>query len=269
MKKLFILMGLAAAACSGGAKDSVSLSARLGASGGAGLPAADSGVEAASGIGLSRVRVSVRRLRLEREDRTAEVEIAEGPLLLDVNGPALGGALVDLVTANVPPGTYDELKLDIHALQSAPSAAFDDLVRRGASVLIEGTVDGQPFTFASGLEAEIEHEGRFDLGSASANITLNIDGSTWFKAADGSRLNPLDAGARDAIVANIRASFSAFEDDDEDGVDDRGHHDGGDDRGRADGGEDHHDGGDDHGEHDGGDDHGGGDGGSDDGSGHH
>jgi hypothetical protein len=161
--------------------------------------------------------------------------------------------LVELVNANVPPGTYDKLKLDVHAVELAPSAAFDDLVRRGASVLVEGTVDGQPFTFATRLEAELEHEGSFELGGAAANITLNIDASQWFKAADGSRLNPLDAGARDAIVANIRASFSAFEDDDEDGADDRGHHDGGDD----------------HGEHDGGDDHGEHDGGSDDGSGHH
>jgi hypothetical protein len=252
MKRIFILMGLAAVACSGGAKDSVSLSARLGASGDS-LPAADGGVQAAGGIELKRVRISVRRLRLEREDRTAEVEISKGPLLLDVSGPALGGALVELVRANVPPGVYDKLKLDIEALESAPSAAFDDLVRRGASILIEGTADGQPFTFASGLEAELEHEGRFELGGAAANITLSIDASKWFKAADGSRLNPGDAGARDAIVANVRASFSAFEDDDEDGLDDRGHHDGGDD----------------HGEHDGGDDHGGADGGSDDGSGHH
>ena len=251
MRKLFILMGLAAAACGGGAKDSVRLSARLGASGGDRLPAADGGVQAASGIELKRVRVSVRRLRLEREDRTAEVKISEGPLLLDVNGPALGGALVELVTAKVPAGTYDKLKLEIEALESAPSAAFDDLVRRGASVLIEGTVDGQQFTFASGLEAELEHEGRFELGGAAANITLSIDASKWFKATDGSRLSPLDAGAREAIVANIRASFSIFEDDDEDGIEDRDHHDGGDDH--HDGGDDHHDGGDDH--HDGGSGH--------------
>jgi len=238
MKRLFILMGLVAVACSGGAKDSVSLSARLGASEGETLPAADGGVQAASGIELTRVRVSVRRLRLESEDRTAEVKISEGPLLLDVNGPALGGALVELVTANVPPGTYDKLKLDIHAVEAAPSAAFDDLVRRSASVLVEGTVDGQPFTFATRLEAELEHEGRFELGGAAANITLSIDASQWFKSDNGSRLNPLDAGAGDVIVANIRASFRAFEDDDEDGLDDRGHDDGGDDHGEHDGG--HH-----------------------------
>jgi hypothetical protein len=254
MKKLFVLIGLAAAGCTGGARDSMTLSARLGASGGQPLPATGSGVQAASGIELSRVRIAVRRLRLERNDDATEVKITEGPLLLDVNGSALGGALIVLVTANVRPGIYDKLKLDIHPVVTSPSAAFDDLVRRGTSVLVEGTVDGQPFTFAAGLEAELEHEGRFQLGGAATNITLDIDASKWFQAADGSRLSPLDPAARDAILANIRASVTAFDHDDEDGIEDEREDDGGDDRGE-------HDGGDDRGAHDGGD-HGGGDGGS-------
>jgi hypothetical protein len=246
MKKFLILMGVAAVACSGGAKDSVTLSARLGASGGQALPSSDGGVQAATGIELSRVRISVRRLRLERKEDANEVKISEGPLLLDVNGPALGGALIQLVTANVPSGTYDKLKLDIHAMETSPSAAFDDLVRRKASLLVEGNLDGQAFTFAAALEAELEHEGQFQVGGAAANITLDIDASRWFRAADGSRLSPLDPAARESILANIRASFRAFEDDDEDGVDDE---------------REHQDGGDDHSEHDGGDDHGGQDGG--------
>jgi hypothetical protein len=155
----------------------------------------------------------------------------------------LRGALVALVTAHVPPGTYDKLELDVHAVETSPSVAFDDLVERGASVLVEGSVDGKPFTFASGLEIELEQEGQFQLGAAAANITLDLDAATWFRAADGSRLNPLDPAAREAILANIRASFRAFEDDDQDGIEDE---------------REHRDAGDDHG-----------DGGSDDGSGHH
>lgn len=254
MKKTLMLMGLAAVACAGGAKDSVTLSARLGSAGGQPLPTAGGAAEVASGIELTRARIAVRRLRVERRDAGTEVEISQGPLLLDAKGDALGGALLELVTGNVPAGTYDKLKVDIHRAETAPSPAFDDLVKKGASILLEGTVDGQPFTFASALEAELEHEGQFELGTTASNITLGIDASRWFKAADGSRLDPRESSARQAIEANIGASFSAFEDDDEDGADDRGHHDGGDDGSS----------------HDAGDDHGGGsDGGSDDGSGHH
>lgn len=247
MKKLMMLLGLAAAACSGGAKDSVTLSARLATAGGQPLPVADGAAQVASGIELTRARIAVRRLRVEREGSGEEVEISQGPLLLDVSGDALSGALLELVTANVPAGTYDKLKLDIHRVESAKAGAFDDLVKQGASILLEGTVDGQPFTFASALEAELEHEGQFELGTASSNITLGIDPSKWFQAADGSRLDPREGKAHAAIEANLRASFSAFEDDDEDGIEDHG---GGGDRGQ------------DGGSHDAGD------GGSDDGSGH-
>ena len=255
MKKIIVLMAVAATACSGGAKDSLTLSARVGTATGAPLPATGSGVEVASGIELTRVRIAIRRLRVEREHAAVEVEISQGPLLLDVSGDALSGALSELVTGNVPAGTYDELKIDIHRVESAPAGPFDDLVKRGASILLEGTVDSQPFTFASALEAEIEHEGQFEVGGTTSNITLNIDASTWFKAADGSRLDPRDPAAQRAIEANIAASINAFEDDDEDGAEDHGEHDGGDDRGHQDGGDDH-----------GGD---GGGGGSDDGGGHH
>jgi hypothetical protein len=242
MRKLLILAGFAAAACTGGAKDKVTLSARLGAPNGQALATANGAAEVASGIEVSRVRVVIRHLRLEREDDKTETKISEGPLLLDVKGTDLGGALVQLVTTNVPAGTYDKLKLDIHVIDSAPSPDFKDLVDRGVSVLIEGKVDTQPFTFAAALEAELEHEGRFQLGGPANNITLNIDASKWFTAGDGSRLSPADAAAREAILANIRGSFSAFEDDNEDGEEDDGeHHDAGDDDHR-DGGQ-HHDGG--------------------------
>jgi len=262
MKKALVLFGLAAVACSPGAKDGMTLSARIATSDGQPLPADGGSAQAATGIELTRVRIAVRRLRLERRSDSFEVKIAEGPLLLDASGDKLAGALVQLVTSNVPAGTYDKLKIDIHRVDSAPAGAFDDLVQRGLSVLLEGTIDGQAFTFASALEAELEHEGRFEVGADVSNITLNVDASKWFLAADGSRLNPSDPANRAAIEANIRASFRAFEDDDEDGEEDH------DDRDAGDDDHGHHDGGDDHGDggHDGGDDHGG-DGGSGDGGG--
>jgi hypothetical protein len=244
MKKRLVLLGLAAVACSPGAKDGTTLSARFATSDGQPLPADGGTAQAANGIELTRVRIAVRRLRLERRSDSFEAKIAEGPLLLDASGDKLAGALLELVTSNVPAGTYDELKIDIHRLESAPASAFDDLVQRGVSMLLQGTIDGQGFTLASALEAELEHEGRFEVGANVSNITLNVDASKWFLAADGSRLDPRDAANRAAIEANIRSSFRAFEDDDEDGEEDRDRRDGGDDDGR--------DGGDDHGHHDGG-----------------
>jgi len=257
MKKLLLFFGLAAVACSPAAKDGTTLSARLATSDGQPLPADGGSAQAANGVELTRMRIAVRRLRLERRSDSFEARIAEGPLLLDASGDKLAGALLELVTSNVPAGTYDELKIDIHRVDSAPAGAFDDLVQRGVSVLLEGTVDGQTFTFASALEAELEQEGPFEVGTTASNITLSIDASKWFLAAGGSRLDPRDPANRAAIEANIRASFRAFEDDDEDGEEDHDDRDAGDDdHSRHDGGDDHGDAGtpdagDDHG-HDGG-----------------
>ena len=248
MRQRVILAALVAVAACGpgsdGSNNAVTLSARLGSS--AGTP----GPVQASGIELSRVRASIRSLRVERKDSKTDVEMSAGPLLLDVKGDALAGSLLHLVQAGVPAGTYDELKLQVHRLTVAPSADFDDLIHRGASLLLEGTIDGQPFTFSSALEAELEHAGEFELGATATNITINLDPSVWFSAADGSRLDPRAEANRAAIEDNIRRSFTAFEDDDKDGFDDHGHRDGA----RPDGGVDdpaHHDGGDD-GQHDGG-----------------
>jgi hypothetical protein len=241
MKKLAVVLALAGAACTSTAKDSVTLSARVATAGG--QTAADGGTVVPA-VELTRVRIAVRRLRVDRRDTGTEVKISEGPLLVDASGTALAGALLQVVSGAVPPGTYDKLKVDIHPVTTAPAGAFDDLVKGGYSVLVEGKAGGQAFTFASAMEAELEHEGRFDIGGKATNITLNVDASKWFVAADGTLLVPVDASKQAAIETNIRSSFSAFEDDDEDGVED--HHGDGDQDGGPDDGEKEH------GEHDGG-----------------
>jgi hypothetical protein len=235
--RICFAMCLAVAACGGSqTKDAVTVSGRLSASGGQPLASGTAGAQVADGITLSRARIAVRDLRVESKAGNMEVKLSEGPLLLDVEGDSLSGALLQLATANVPAGTYDKLKIQVHRVQAPAAAVFDDLVKQDASVLLEGEIDGQAFTFASSLEAEVEHEGSFTLGDAGSNITLDLDASTWFTAADGSRLDPRDPAARSVIEGNIRASFGAFEDDNHDGMDDQG-----DDHGHdaADAGDDH------------------------------
>ncbi|HEY6911146.1 MAG TPA: hypothetical protein VI356_17340 [Myxococcales bacterium] len=236
--RILFAMCLALAACGGqsGQKDAVTVSGRLSASGGQPLASGSAGAQVADGITLSRARIAVRDLRVESKSANMEVKLSEGPLLIDAAGASLSGALLQLATANVPAGTYDKLKIQVHRAQAPAPASFDDLVKQNASVLLEGQIDGKDFTFASSLEAEVEHEGSFTLGDAASNITLDLDASKWFTAADGSRLDPRDASARSAIEDNIRASFGAFEDDNHDGKDDQG-----DDHGHdaADAGDDH------------------------------
>lgn len=242
IKKIAASVALAlAAACGGGS--GVGVSVRV-------APAtSDAAATASQGIQLERARVSLRRLRVESAARGEDHSLASGPILIDAAGGDLAGAVQKLLSADVPAGSYRKLKLDVHrpgAGDAIGVPGLADLAKQGASVILDGTIDGAKFSFASSLEAELEIETAFTVGDGASNLTLAIDTSKWFAAADGSRLDPRDASARLAIESNIRASLKAFEDDDEDGADDHGGH-GGDDGP-----------GDDHGGH-----------GGDDGPGHH
>ncbi|MFL5389994.1 MAG: hypothetical protein ACJ79C_14790 [Myxococcales bacterium] len=263
------LVALAAACSSGVTNSSLSLSARAGsATTGATDPAA-------TGVSISRIRIALRDLELRSRDGKNRAEIALGPVIVDLGAADVTSASVQKVLdSSVPAGTYDKIKLKIHRLQSAADVSgADDLVKAGASILIDGTFDGTAFQFATALEAEQELEGKFVIDGQSQNITINFDPSAWFVSGTAT-LDPSDPANKLAIEANIRASLAAFQDDDEvghenhHGDDDAATHDAGDDNGNDAAG---HDAGDDHGGATAGtgttDDHGGH--GNDDGSGHH
>jgi hypothetical protein len=263
------LVALAAACSSGGGTNpSLSVSARSGAL----STAATTTVPSATGVSLTRIRVALRDLELRSRDGKSRAEIALGPVVVDLGAADLSSASVQKVLdSTVPAGTYDKIKLKIHRLQSADNVpGADDLVKAGASILIDGTFNGTAFQFATSLEAEQELEGKFVIDGQSQNITIDFDSSAWFTSGT-TVLDPSDPANKLAIEANIRASLNAFQDDDgighenHHGDDDAANHDAGDDKGN--------DAGDDKGGAAAGagtgtaDDHGGH--GNDDGSGHH
>jgi hypothetical protein len=209
---------------------------------------------------VDRIRMSVAAIKLEGPSADAgQVEVNEGPFLVDLSGPALAGSLQQVFDADVPAGTWREFSVNL-----APAAVGGELAAQGASIIVDGTFNGAAFSFSSKLNATEKKEGSFSVGADTGNITLSFDSSGWFGTA-AAPLDPTVAANAAAIEANIAASLNAFRDDDHNGHDDdsadAGH--GGDDR--ADGGDDRGhddagvaDGGDDHGHDDGGDDHGGG-----------
>jgi hypothetical protein len=247
-RTVFLAAALLAAACSSGAKNSsLSLSARNATTAGQPASTADATV-------LTRARIALQKIELRSRTDDMRAEIAVGPIVLDLGAADLDGKVHRVLDSTVPAGTYDEIEFEIHPLERPTTAAgADDLVKQHASAIIEGTFNGQPFTFVSALEAEQELEGTFVVTDSSSNVTFDVDTSSWF-VKDGVRLDPSDPANRAAIEDNLRRSINAFQDDDE-----LGH--------------ENHDVDDDHGDdHDGGNSGPGGgddDGGGDDGSGHH
>jgi hypothetical protein len=230
-------MVMLAVGCSSGA--SVSLSARGGPSTSSAASANPNALTLANGIVVDRVRVVISDVKLETASAAAtldvdagltatssdaevegEDEIHTGPVLLDLSGAALTGSVQQVTEASLTPGTYSEIRFKIHKVLAAEStdAGLKAMSDAGASIIVDGTIDGAAFSFVSSLEAQQKSEGSFNL-TADNNLTLNVDETNWFGSAT-SRLDPRDEANRSQIENNIKASFRAFRDNDRDGHDD-------------------------------------------------
>ena len=145
-------------------------------------------------------------------------ELDHAAMIIDL--PVTAG-LNTALTVTVAAGTYAALDAELQASEQsiAGHPEFD-----GRSVRVEGTYNGTPFIFTSNAHANFEMSFKppVVVTTTSRNITINIDISKWFLTAGGAAIDPATAnagGANEALVkANIRASFSAFDDDNESGV---------------------------------------------------
>ena len=187
---------------------------------------------------LDKVEIVLREIELELaetegcssdvdDDSCEEFEV--GPVLLDL---PLNGAVEQEMAIQVPAGRYDELEFEIHKVSNDDPedaqfrADYPDMV--GKSIRVQGTFNGQPFTYETDLDVEQE----FDLvpplevtdSSGTTNVTVLIDVSQWFVDGSGNLLNPQTGnkgGDNEGVIKeNIKQSVEAFEDDDHDGEDD-------------------------------------------------
>ena len=185
-------------------------------------------------------------------------EFETGPMLVDL---PLGGAIAQVLSVDVTPGTYNEVEFKVHPVRGGDADAVAFLAAHpeftDVSIRAEGTFNGVPFTFLTRMAAHQEQDLDPALviaeGAGPVNVTLSVDHGTWFAGPDSSLVDPSSANAggenQFLVEHNIRRSFHAFEDRDHDGWDD--HH------GDPDGG--HHGDGDGDGHHGGGGHGGGGD----------
>jgi hypothetical protein len=194
---------------------------------------------------IDRVQLVFREVELENETHQSAcetgsssdgdcAEIELGPFLVDL--PLGVGGAARTVTANVPAGTYDEVKFKIRApdddtdADAAFVAQHPDFAH--TSIKVEGSFNGTPFTFVSDLEAELKLDLNPPLvvdGTSTTDLTLFADLGTWFRDAGGNLLDPSSVGGQ-TVADNIARGFHAFEDENHDGSDDHG----GDDNGGTD-----------------------------------
>ncbi len=130
-------------------------------------------------------------------------ELDAGPVTVDL---PVDGTTKAMLHVTVPTGTYEGLQAELLNVQ----VAFTD-------------ASGAKQTFTSKAEAKLEMRFSAPLTVAAGgtlNVTVDIDVSSWFKDASGAVLDPTNPANADAINDNIRKSFHAFDDENQDGVDD-------------------------------------------------
>jgi hypothetical protein len=133
------------------------------------------------------------------------------------------------VAIEIPPGSYKEIEFEIHKIskdapeEAAFRTAHPEFVEK--SIRVQGTFNGQAFTYETDLDVEQEEDFATPLviteTTTSTNLTIRVGLAAWFKALDGSLVNPATGnkgGQNESLVKeNIKQSIEAFEDDDHDG----------------------------------------------------
>ena len=197
-------------------------------------------VGTADALVITKAQLVLSKSELEREgascagavvaDEDNCPELKLGPMLVDLPLDATAKAVL---AVTIPAGSSDKFEGKIDAVSSetdgkpADAAAFlaANPQFRGVSIRVEGTFNGQPFVFTTGVESELElsFNPALVVDGAVNNLTVRVDLSTWFHRADGTSIDPSTATTGSAnkqvVDENIKRSFHVFEDDDRDGRD--------------------------------------------------
>ena len=188
-------------------------------------------------LAISKAELVVREIEIgddDSEGETCEVasrdddceDLEVGPLLVDV--PLVSGTIDKQLTVTIPPGTYSKLEFKVQAPTRGNNrdAAFrvTNPLFAAKSVHVAGTYGGAAFDLYLPADAslEVQFANPLVVTSDPANVTVQVDVVSWFTR--GATIDPATvtpgSAAEAAVVENIKRSFHAFEDDDEDGHDD-------------------------------------------------
>ncbi|HMQ78215.1 MAG TPA: hypothetical protein PKE39_04845 [Ignavibacteria bacterium] len=194
----------------GGTTDNTSLSVKL-----------DESVTGANYPVITEAKALITEIELETEPSGTSQEVRISPVVIYFN---TGGQVISVTAANLPAGTWNKIKLQIHKPEDTESIP-DPEFREGTSgnqrysFIIKGTYNGSPFVYKSRKRADIiiNLPAPLVTGGSQKNITILVNPALWFMN-NGNVLDPSNSGNDDMIDDNLKNSFKrAFRDDDKDG----------------------------------------------------
>lgn len=159
-------------------------------------------------------------------------ELKAGPSIIDL--PLTPGD-TQAFTVSVDTGTFGQMHLQIHVLESNPAdqallaqhPEFAGISVRAKGSFKSGDADATDFVYTNDLTAnqEIGFSSPLTIGTAGpVQLTLLVDVHSWFLDGSGNLIDPASAAPgqpnEGVVTHNIRSSFHAFEDENHNGEDD-------------------------------------------------
>lgn len=174
------------------------------------------------GLELDTVKILLRDIKLRNQNGMDSLNIKVGPFIVYLN---LAGTTTDFAIGEIPPGSFDRIKFEIHKIEASQTVA-DSEFKEGTdeslrySVIVKGKYNTVPFVYKSRKSAhqdlKLTEPVTVDQGGV-ANLTIIVDPNTWF-VKNNTVLNPADAANENDIDNNIKDSFKqAFKDNNHDG----------------------------------------------------
>jgi hypothetical protein len=165
----------------------------------------------AAGLEITRVRVLVNVAKVGYagpSDGSASV----GPYVVELTGDELtNGASRSFDLGSLDAGSYGGAEIEVDVLGAdadTSDASLADFVSTKASVLIDGTYQGNAFEFAGHFLAEQGTDGAVTIDAAAPfNLPMTVDPQTWFLDDAGAVVDPTDAANHAAIAGAICKSL--------------------------------------------------------------
>jgi hypothetical protein len=179
-------------------------------------------VGGADKVTLTSARVIIEKIELENEsDNSIDFKFNQ-PFVQDLLSI---GTLQEIQTFQVPPGTYDKVKVSIDDLDVEDGDVFvQNPQLQNLSIRIEGYLNEDPaqvFVFTSdislGITVDFSPPIVIDETTVNKNIIIDLEYASWLVDDSGRFLDPTVAGNKERIERNITNSLKVFKDDDRDG----------------------------------------------------
>ena len=176
-------------------------------------------------IELDTIKILIRDIKIKSKSGSDTSSIKVGPFVVKLN---LTGTTIDFAINNIPTGSYDRIKFEIHKIEASETLS-DPEFRGGTdaslrySVIVKGKYNTVPFIYKSRKSAKqdlkLETPVTVDENGV-ANLTITVDPFTWF-ANSVNTFDPTDPANENDIDNNIKESFKkAFRDNNHDGKED-------------------------------------------------